>query len=114
MHNVHRGREKREERRIPRSEPAEEEQDDILGATATDAQSVDLNHATALQLASIEGVEAVLANTIVEHRVSHGHYTGWDELAALPGMSDVALHQIQRAARLGGQADANGKLSHHH
>jgi hypothetical protein len=113
MHNVHRGREKREERRISRSGPAEEDQDDTFGATGADAQSVDLNHATAQQLASIEGVEAELANTIVEHRVSHGHYTGWDELAELPGMSDEALHQIQRAARLGGQADANGRLSHH-
>jgi hypothetical protein len=102
MHNVHRGREKREERRISRSGPTDEDQGDAFGSTAAELQSLDLNHATAPQLAAIE-----------EIRVHHGHYKSWEELAQLPGMTEQKLLQIQRAARLGGQADASGRLSQH-
>lgn len=113
MHNIHRGREKREEHRISRSGVSEEEQGEVFGATAAELQALDLNHATAAQLAVIDEVEPELAQAIVERRVHHGHYTGWEELAQLPGMTEQKLLCIQRAARLGGQADANGRLSQH-
>jgi len=113
MHNVQRGREKREERRISRSGIDEATQGDVFGATPAEMQSLDLNHATAAQLAAIEDIEPELAQAVVEHRVHHGHYTSWEELAQLPGMTEEKLLQIQRAARLGGQADASGRLSHH-
>jgi competence protein ComEA len=113
MHNVHRGRENREQRRISRSGLSEEEQTDAAILTGADAQSLDLNHATAAQLASVDGLDLALAQVIVERRVHHGHYVSWDELAELPGMTDEALQALQRTARLGGQADANGTLTHH-
>jgi DNA uptake protein ComE-like DNA-binding protein len=113
MHNVHRGREKREERRISRNGSSDVDQGDVFGSTAAELQSLDLNHATAPQLAAIEEIEPALAQAIVEHRVHHGHYKSWEELAQLPGMTEQKLLQIQRAARLGGQADASGRLSQH-
>ena len=113
MHNVDRNRAKREERRISRSGSGEEEQGAVFGSTAAELQALDLNHATAPQLAVIEDIEPALAQAIVEHRVHHGHYTSWEQLAQLPGMTEQKLLQIQRAARLGGQADASGRLSQH-
>jgi len=113
MQNVHRGREKREQHRISRSGIAEEQQDDAFGLTIADAQSLDLNHATAQQLAAVDGLSAELARAIVEHRVHHGHYESWDDLARVSGMTDEHLIALQRAARIGGKADASGRISQH-
>lgn len=113
MHNVNRGRDRREEGRAGRSGPDDEAQGDIFGASGAELQSIDLNHATAAQLMTIDGLEPALATAIVDHRVHNGHFTNWDELARVQGVTDELLIEIQRATRIGGQADATGHLPPH-
>ena len=113
MQNVNRGRDRRETQRTKRSGPAEESQTDIFGTSAAEVQTLDLNHATAPQLEAIEDLSAELARAIVEYRVHHGHFTSWDEVAQVSGMTDEQLIAIQRAARIGGHADSVGHLPPH-
>ncbi|HEX6245170.1 MAG TPA: helix-hairpin-helix domain-containing protein [Polyangiales bacterium] len=103
MHNVHRGHNQREEQRIRRSGPSEEEQrDGATFADAADAQSLDLNHATVPQLEAIDDLGPELARAIVERRVHHGHFTSWEQLNEVEGMNAEKLVALQRAARLAG------------
>jgi DNA uptake protein ComE-like DNA-binding protein len=73
-----------------------------IDETAASAQSIDLNHATCDQLATIDGIETPLARAIVEHRTFHGHFRGWDEVKRIPGMDDDCFTALQHAARIGG------------
>lgn len=98
MQNVNRG--VHNDRRTRHSGPTEEGQGDIVGASGEDVQSLDLNHATLAQLEAIEELSGGLAQSIVEHRVHHGHFTSWDQVAALPGIATPQLSALQRAARL--------------
>lgn len=100
MHNVNRGRERREGQRVSRSGPSEEDQSAFVGTTGTDMQSVDLNHATALQLEAIDELGPELARALVEHRVHHGHFTSWDQVASIAGMDQEKVAALQRAARI--------------
>lgn len=103
MHNVHRGQSQREGQRMHRSGPSDEEQRD--GATfgdGADAQALDLNHATIPQLEAIDALEPALARAIVERRVHHGHFTRWEQLSEIEGMTAQKLEELQRVARLAG------------
>jgi DNA uptake protein ComE-like DNA-binding protein len=103
MHNVHRGHHQREEQRIRRSGPTEEEQrDGATFADAADAQNLDLNHATVSQLEAIDDLGPELAIAIVERRVHQGHFTSWEQLNEVEGMTSQKLTTLQRAARLAG------------
>jgi DNA uptake protein ComE-like DNA-binding protein len=109
MHNVDRGRDRRTERRITRSGPADEEQSDSmsLGADMVDAQIMDLNHATLPELEAIDELGPTLARAIIEQRVRQGHFTSWDQVASIAGMDQAKLAAVQLAARLPGPAAAS-------
>jgi len=98
MQNVNRGT--REERRHARSGVSEEGQRDTPGTSGADEQSLDLNHATAVQLAAIDGVGEQLAQALVQHRVHYGHFTSWEQLAEVPGLGQDQVAALRRAARL--------------
>lgn len=101
MHNVHRGSHQREEQRQHRSGPSDEEQrDGAAAADLADAQVLDLNHATIPQLEAVDALGPALARAIVERRVHQGHFTRWEQLSDVEGMTDEKLAALQRVARL--------------
>jgi DNA uptake protein ComE-like DNA-binding protein len=90
-----------ETQRVWHSGPTDAEQAGLATeADQAEAQSIDLNHVTEQQLGAVDALGPELRRTIVEHRVHHGHFTSWDQVASLPGMDPQKLTALQRAARI--------------
>jgi len=98
MQNVNRGT--RDDRRAKHSGVTEEGQTDIPGVEGEALQSFDLNHATQAQLEAIDALGPELAQALVQHRVHHGHFTSWAQVATVPGLGAPQIAALQRATRL--------------
>ncbi|MFP2909461.1 ComEA family DNA-binding protein [Pyxidicoccus sp. 3LFB2] len=67
---------------------------------------LDLNTATAEELALLPGVGASLARRIVEARETSGRFASWDEVDAVSGVGAAKLQTLQAATTLGATSDA--------
>ncbi|NMO22891.1 helix-hairpin-helix domain-containing protein [Pyxidicoccus fallax] len=67
---------------------------------------LDLNTATAEELALLPGVGPSLARRLVEVREDSGGFTSWDDVDAVPGVGSAKLQTLQAATVLGASPDA--------
>ena len=70
------------------------------GQAMTVGQKLDLNTATAEDLARVSGVGARLAQQIVEARERLGGFRSWDDVDALPGVGARRMDSLREAAEL--------------
>jgi DNA uptake protein ComE-like DNA-binding protein len=63
---------------------------------------LDLNHATAPQLAAAADLEAETAASIVRHRTLHGHFWSWTDLQRALALDSAAMHRLRQVARIAG------------
>ncbi|WP_437505920.1 helix-hairpin-helix domain-containing protein [Sorangium sp. So ce1099] len=68
-----------------------------------DAQ-IDLNEATAEELAAIEGIDGERARLIIEHRSERGTFRSWEDVLSVPGIDGVMLGKLQKGSSLGAAA----------
>jgi competence protein ComEA len=61
---------------------------------------IDLNHATAEDLAVLPGVGPSLAKAIVDERTRRGAFTSWDEIDAVPGVGAARLQTLKASAEI--------------
>ena len=83
---------------------------------ATGQERIDINQATAEELAGVNGIGPVLAERIVDYRAAHEPFAAVDDLVVVQGIGPVLLAAIQdeltvgaaqgRAVARGGVADA--------
>ena len=64
--------------------------------------TVDLNAASAAELAALPGIGAQRAAAIVEHRRAHGHFRVVDDLDAVRGVGPSTVSKLRAAAHCGG------------
>lgn len=72
----------------------EEKQTASSDATAAVSYPLDLNTATAEELATIENVGEVRANAIIEYRDYLGGYTSTEQIMEIKGFSEALYEQI--------------------
>ena len=66
---------------------------------------VNMNTANVHELCLLEGVSLELANNIVDHRCTHGHFSSMQELLYVPGMHNGILQRIQPRIIIGQHSD---------
>jgi len=69
-----------------------------IGATAAQAQEparLDINSATAEQLATLPGIGEVRARAIVEDRKAHGDYTSAQDLTRIDGIGEATAEGLK-------------------
>jgi DNA uptake protein ComE-like DNA-binding protein len=85
-----------------RSGPTEEDQTSLPGVSSGDVQGLDLNHVTEQVLReAVDDLDGALVHALICHRVHHGHFTNWDDVAQVPGIDGQALASLHRVARIG-------------
>jgi competence protein ComEA len=62
-----------------------EDMERVMRYLARNWTRIDLNAATAEQIAAVLGVNADLASAVVKYRTEHGHFTAIGELKKVPG-----------------------------
>lgn len=63
--------------------------------TSAAAEPVNVNTATAEELAGVSGISLTMAAKIVAYRDSHGAFTSFDDLLKVNGLSQKQLHKLQ-------------------
>src|SRR2546423_14380380 len=61
---------------------------------------IDINRASTKQLTQLPGIAKNIAYRIVNHRVRHGYFTHWEELAEVKDFPMHALEEIKQRATL--------------
>lgn len=72
------------------------------------AQAVDINTATATELATIKGIGPKKAEAIVKYRNEHGAFQSVDDLMKVPGIKAKTLANIKDQVSVGGAAGTTG------
>ncbi len=67
---------------------------------------LDLNTATAEELALLPGVGPALARRLVEAREATGRFASWDQVDDVPGVGAAKLQTLQAVTELGAASDA--------
>ena len=70
------------------------------GNQLTVGAPLDLNRATAEDLAQLPGVGPQLAKALVEERTRRGAYRSWDEVDAVPGVGPAKLLTLKATAEI--------------
>ena len=70
------------------------------GARLTVGAPLDLNRATAEDLALLPGVGPALAKAIVEERTRRGGFKSWDEVDAVPGVGPARIDTLKTAVEI--------------
>ena len=86
----------------------------LLGALAlcatppafADTTPINLNTATAAELASLKGIGPAKAQAIVEHRDKNGQFKSVDDLKLVHGIGDKMLEQLRPQVVVSGAAPA--------
>ncbi|MGA9520949.1 MAG: helix-hairpin-helix domain-containing protein [Myxococcaceae bacterium] len=76
------------------------------GALLTLGARLDLNRATAEELALVPGVGPSLARELVRERERLGRFSSWEEVDQVRGVGVARLEALQGAAELTGSSDA--------
>jgi competence protein ComEA len=61
---------------------------------------IDLNQATADELALISGIGPALAKALIDERTRLGKFTSWEQVDAVPGVGQAKLTALQSATEL--------------
>jgi competence protein ComEA len=69
-------------------------------AKLTLGAKLDLNRASAEDLAAIDGVGPVLARAIIDARTALGGFKGWDDLDSVPGVGPARLETLKAVGTL--------------
>lgn len=69
-------------------------------AKLTVGAKLELNRATAEDLAAIDGVGPALARAIVEARTARGSFKVWEDLDTVPGVGPARLEALKAVATL--------------
>lgn len=67
---------------------------------------VELNRATAQELALLEGIGPQLAQAIVDERERVGGFTRWEQLDGVPGVGPARLQTLREFAEIAASPDA--------
>ncbi len=70
------------------------------GAKLTLGAPLDLNQASADDLAELPGVGPQLAKAIVDERTRRGGFKSWDEVDAVPGVGPARLDTLKAAVEI--------------
>ena len=70
------------------------------GQTLGAGGKIDLNQATADELALVSGIGPALAKALVEERTRLGRFSSWDQVDAVPGVGEVKLAALKNAAEI--------------
>ena len=70
------------------------------GAKLTIGALLDLNQATADDLAQLSGVGPQLAKAIVDARTRRGGFKSWDEVDAVPGVGPARIETLKAAVEI--------------
>jgi competence protein ComEA len=76
-----------------------------LGAAET--QPVNLNTASAVELATIKGIGPSKAQAIIEHREKNGAFKSVDDLKQVRGIGDKMLEQLRTQVTVGEASNAS-------
>lgn len=84
-----------------------------LAMTATpglgELKPVDINTATAAELATINGIGPAKAKAIVDHREQHGTFANVEDLRSVSGIGDKLLDRMRSQVTVGAPQEANKK-----
>ena len=64
---------------------------------STTSLAIDVNEATAVELAQLPGLGPATARRLVDHRRDHGNFASIESLLDVPGIGAATLEQIGRA-----------------
>lgn len=67
---------------------------------------ININTASAAELASLKGIGPAKAQAIVEHRDKNGQFKSVDDLKLVRGVGDKMLEQLRSQVTVGGAAPA--------
>ncbi|NJN48245.1 MAG: helix-hairpin-helix domain-containing protein [Candidatus Competibacteraceae bacterium] len=81
----------------------------LLTLTAT-AQTIDLNTATAEELATLDGVGATKAAAIVQYREMNGPFSSVDDLTKVKGIGDKTLEKNRSNLTVGAESKQDTKM----
>ncbi len=76
----------------------------VLLSMVAQAQAIDINTATATELATIKGIGPKKAEAIVKYRTEHGAFQSVDDLVNVPGIKAKTLNNIKDKVSVGGVA----------
>ena len=76
-----------------------------------EATRVDLNRASAEELATLPGIGAAKAAAIVEFRTSSGAFASLEELEAVRGIGPAPVAKLRPHVTLGSQAGSKGRAA---
>ena len=76
----------------------------LLPVVAQAQTTIDINAATATELASIKGIGPQKAQAIVKYRTEHGPFQSVDDLVKVPGIKAKTLNSIRDKVSVGGAA----------
>ncbi len=87
----------------------------LLGALAlcatqpalADSSPININTATAAELASLKGIGPAKAQAIVEHREKNGQFKSIDDLKLVHGIGDKMLEQLRPQVTVSGAPAAS-------
>lgn len=71
-------------------------------ALAVQAQTVDINSASAQELQSVKGIGPKKAEAIVKYRTEHGAFQSVDDLVNVPGIGPKSLNSMRDQLSVGG------------
>jgi competence protein ComEA len=80
--------------------------DQALAADLLFGEVLDLNRATAEDLAALPGVGPVRAHAIIETRTARGGFASVDDLDDVPGIGPVTMARLRGLVTVGGQKPA--------
>lgn len=85
-----------------------------LAAHANGAEStqVDINTASAAELATIKGIGPAKAQSIIDYRDKNGTFKTVDDLKLVRGIGDKMLEQLRPHVTVGGNSQAASQAPH--
>ena len=76
----------------------------VLLSVVAQAQTIDINTATATELETVKGIGPKKAEAIVKYRTEHGAFQSVDDLVNVPGIKAKTLNNIKDKVSVGGVA----------
>lgn len=75
-----------------------------LFSVVAQAQTIDINTATAAELETLKGIGPKKAEAIVKYRTEHGAFQSLDDLVKVPGIGPKTMNDLKDKISVGGAA----------
>ena len=79
-----------------------------LASLVAQAQTIDINTATAAELETLKGIGPSKAEAIIKYRTEHGAFQSVDDLVKVPGIGAKTLSDVKDKISVGGAAAGTG------